>query len=112
MAYFRENETEETKRQPLPVSGKEAADETTEYIESDYDDGFDDPAEEEEEEITPEEKKAIRTKRFRMASGAGNVTAVITGALVILLLLAFLLNMIGFVLNDADRNFTLFQTRF
>jgi hypothetical protein len=112
MAYFRENETEETKRQPLPVSGKEAADETTEYIESDYDDGFDDPAEEEEEEITPEEKKAIRTKRFRMASGAGNVTAVITGTLVILLLLAFLLNMIGFVLNDADRNFTLFQTRF
>ena len=112
MAYFRENETEETKRQPLPISGKEAADETTEYIESDYDDGFDDPAEEEEEEITPEEKKAIRTKRFRMASGAGNVTAVITGTLVILLLLAFLLNMIGFVLNDADRNFTLFQTRF
>ena len=63
-------------------------------------------------ELTPEEKKAIRTKRFRMASGAGNVTAVITGTLVILLLLAFLMNMIGFVLNDADRNFTLFQTRF
>ena len=112
MAYFRENETEETKRQPLPVSRNETADDTPEYIESDYDDGFDDPAEEEEEIISPEEKKAIRTKRFRMASGAGNVTAVITGTLVILLLLAFLLNMIGFVLNDADRNFTLFQTRF
>ena len=112
MAYFRENEAEETKRQPLPVSGEETGDETTDYIESDYDDGFDDPTEEEEEELTPEEKKAIRTKRFRMASGAGNVTAVITGTLVILLLLAFLLNMIGFVLNDADRNFTLFQTRF
>ena len=27
-------------------------------------------------------------------------------------LLALLMNMIGFVLNDADRNFTLFQLRF
>ena len=45
-------------------------------------------------------------------SGAGNITAVIAGTVVILLLLALLMNMIGFVLNDADRNFTLFQTQF
>ena len=42
---------------------------------------------------------------------AGNLFAVITGAVAILLLLALLFNMISFVLNDADRNFTLFQTR-
>lgn len=112
MAYFRENEEEATKRQPLPVSGKDTDTEPEEYIESDYDDGFDDPAEEEIEEISQEEKKAIRVKRFRAASGAGNVTSIIAGTVVILLLLAFLMNMIGFVLNDADRNFTLFQTRF
>ena len=45
-------------------------------------------------------------------SGAGNLTAVITGTVVILVLLALLMNMIGFVINDADRNFTLFQTKF
>ena len=112
MAYFRENEEEATKRQSLPVSGKEQETEPAEYIESDYDDGFDDPPEEEVEELSPEEKKAIRVKRFRAASGAGNATAIIAGTIVILLLLAFLMNMIGFVLNDADRNFTLFQTRF
>jgi hypothetical protein len=37
---------------------------------------------------------------------------VIAGTVVILVLLALLMNMIGFVLNDADRNFTLFQLRF
>ena len=81
-------------------------------MESDYDDGFDDPAEEPEEELSEEEKKAIRKKRFRLMSGAGNLTAVITGTVVILVLLALLMNMIGFVINDADRNFTLFQTKF
>ena len=45
MAYFRENEEEATKRQSLPVSGKEPETEPAEYIESDYDDGFDDPPE-------------------------------------------------------------------
>ncbi len=80
-------------------------------METDYDDGFDDP-EEEAEELSAEEKETVRKKRFRAFSRAGNVTAVIVGTLVILLLLAFLMNMVSFVLNDADRNFTLFQTRF
>ncbi len=110
MAYFRANESEETKRQ-LPVASDEQSDEQEEYIESDYDDGFDDPESEEEEELTDEEIHEIRRHRFHLASGAGNLVAVITGTLVILLLLALLFNMIGFVLNDADRNFTLFQTR-
>jgi hypothetical protein len=45
-------------------------------------------------------------------SGAGNLAAVITGSVVILILLALLMSMVSFVLNDADRNFTLFQMRF
>lgn len=110
MAYFRANESEETKRQ-APVASDEQSAEQEEYIESDYDDGFDDLENEEEEELTDEEIHEIRRHRFRLASGAGNLAAVITGTLVILLLLALLFNMIGFVLNDADRNFTLFQTR-
>ena len=81
-------------------------------MESDYDDGFDDPDEQEETELSKEERNEISKKRFRMLSGAGNLAAVIAGTLLILILLALLMNMIGFVLNDADRNFTLFQLRF
>lgn len=112
MAYFRRNEEmEETRQQPAVRPGEEYG-ETPDYVESDYDDGFDDPAEEPEEEISEEEKQAIRKKRFRLMSGAGNLTAVIAGTAAILILLALLMNMIGFVINDADRNFTLFQTKF
>ena len=112
MAYFRRNEgMEETRQQPAVRPGEEYGD-TPDYVESDYDDGFDDPAEEPDEEISEEEKQAIRKKRFRLMSGAGNLTAVIAGTAAILILLALLMNMIGFVINDADRNFTLFQTKF
>ena len=112
MAYFRKNETEETRRHAPVEAGMESLQESEEYIESDYDDGFDPPPDEEELLLSEEEQKAIRKKRFQMASGAGNLTAIIAGAVVILMLLAFLMNMISFVLNDVNRNFTLFQNRF
>ena len=113
MAYFRTNEMEDTLRRQPAGSAEESGNGThDEYVESDYDDGFDDPAEPEEEELSEEERNVIRRKRFRILSGAGNLTAVIAGTVVILVLLALLMNMIGFVLNDADRNFTLFQLRF
>ena len=112
MAYFRENETDETRRQPTMDPEAEQYDSQEDYYESDYDDGFDDLTDEPEEEpLSEEEKQEIRRNRFRIASGAGNLTAVIAGAVVILILLALLMSMIGFVLNDADRNFTMFQTR-
>ena len=113
MAYFRRNDMEDTLQQP-PVGTTEESGNgmQEEYVESDYDDGFDDPVEPEEEELSEEEQNVIRKRRFRVLSGAGNLTAVITGTVVILVLLALLMNMIGFVLNDADRNFTLFQLRF
>ena len=113
MAYFRRNETEETQQRPVIRSDEERADGLQEeYVESDYDDGFDDPDEQEEAELSKEERNEIHKKRFRMLYGAGNLAAVIAGTLLILILLAMLMNMIGFVLNDADRNFTLFQLRF
>ena len=111
MAYFQENETEDNRRRPLNMPDEDYGADETEYIDSDYDDGFDDPLGE-DEILTEEERKETMQKRFRFASGAGNLTAVITGAVVILVLLGLLLSMIGFVLNDAERNFTLFQNRF
>ena len=113
MAYFRRNETEETLQQPAIRSAEERVDSLQdEYMESYYDDGFDDPDELEEDELSKEERNEIHKKRFLMLSGAGNLAAVIAGTILILILLALLMNMIGFVLNDADRNFTLFQLRF
>ena len=113
MAYFRTNEMEDTLRQSPAGFVEESGNGTQdEYVESDYDDGFDDPDEQEETELSKEERNEISKKRFRMLSGAGNLAAVIAGTLLILILLALLMNMIGFVLNDADRNFTLFQLRF
>ena len=44
--------------------------------------------------------------------GAGNLVAVIGGAVVILVLLSLLFNMIHFVVNDMNRSFSLFQTNF
>ena len=109
MAYFPENRTGEDYRRPQQAPEEDYSGE--EYPEDNYDDGFDDP-EEEEDLLSEEERKETIRKRFRLASGAGNLTAVITGAVVILVLLALLLSMIGFVMNDAERNFTLFQNRF
>ena len=112
MAYFRGNEPGESGKQAFENSGENFSDTETEYVDSDYDDGFDDPDEAEESELSDEELKKIRSNRFRVMSGAGNLAAVIAGTVAILALLALLMSMIGFVLNDADRNFTLFQTRF
>ncbi len=113
MAYFRENELEQTKRQPaLNDAGESGINVQDQYIESDYDDGFDEPYDDAEDSVSEEEQNEIRKQRFRIATGAWNLIAVIGGTIVILLLLAFLLQMVGFVLNDADRNFTMFQTRF
>ena len=112
MAYFRNNEMTETRRNAPVEAGKNSLAESEEYLESDYDDGFEDLTDDENEKLSEKERKDIQKKRFSAASGAGNLTAIIAGAVVILMLLAFLMNMIGFVLNDVDRNFALFQNRF
>ena len=111
MAYFRRNEMEETRQQPSVESRDEYTDDDGEYIESDYDDGFDDDSGE-VETLSEEEINENRRNRFKLLSGISDVAAVIIGTAVILVLLALLMSMIGFVLNDADRNLALFQNRF
>ena len=110
MATFRRNDKNENSRN-IPLTDRADLPEETVFDESEYDDGFDDLNMPEEESVSEEELHEIRGKRFHFASGAGNFAAMIAGAVVILVLLAFLMNMISFVLNDADRNFTLFQNR-
>ena len=82
--------------------------------EEEYDDGFDDlnGNDEPKEEPNPEEKLARKRDRVRLAVGAGNLAAVIGGAVAILVLLTLLFNMVYFVINDMGRSFSLFQTNF
>ncbi len=78
-----------------------------------YDDGFDELASrEEEEELSEEERQEENRRRFRIAAGAGDLAAVLAGVAVILVLAAFLVNMIQFVSSDVAQNFSLWATKF
>lgn len=101
MAYFKSNE-------PYPEDPYEAE----EQEEEEYNDGFDELTDEEYPELTDDEQQEIRKSRFRVALGAGNLVAVIGGALLILLLVTMILSMIYFVINDMSRSFSLFSTNF
>ena len=121
MAYFKHNEPEETRRNSIippeqryrPDAYEQDYDQ--EYVGTDgpnryenssyddgYDDGFDDPDAEgyDEDELTEEEKQERKKNRIQLLFGAGNLMGIIAGTVVILLLLAFLFQMINFVRDD------------
>ena len=114
MAYFKHNEPEETRRnQAIPPEQETGAEYNAQFdpqsqydygyeYDDDYDDGFDDPDEAsyEEEELTEEEKNARKRDRIQLLFGAGDLTGIIIGTVVILLLAAFLVQMITFVRDD------------
>lgn len=97
MAYFKNNE-------PYSEDPFEEEDE--------YDDGFDELTQEDEPELTEEELEERKGNHFRLAVGAGNLVAVIGGAVLILLLLTMIFSMVHYVINDMNRNFSLFSTNF
>lgn len=98
MAYFRNNESIPDRQDP-------------EETQAEYDDGFDEPAEEEEMPELPEEEKAERRRgRMKLVFGAGNLFGVIAGAVLIMILLTLIFSMVHFVIVDMGRNFSLFQS--
>ena len=105
MAYFRNNEPPEEAR-------TEQLYQLDDLEEEEYDDGFDELTAEEEPELTEEELAERSMNRFRLASGAGNLIAVIGGAVLILILTMMIFSMVYFVINDLSRSFSLFQTHF
>ena len=102
MAYFKSNE-------PYPEDSYPAEENENE---EEYDDGFDELNDEAEPELSEDERQEIRKSRLRGAAGAGNLVAVIGGALLILLLLTMIFSMYFFVVNDMGRSFSLFSTNF
>ena len=63
-------------------------------------------------EMTEEEKADIQKKRARMVFEAGNITGIIVGTVLVLLLVTILFSMVYFVRSDITRNFTLFRIQF
>jgi len=103
---------QKTQQPPAPVEENPAY--ARRYFDESYDDGFDDlqSSADEKPELTDEELEEQSRVRVRLALGAGNLFAVISGTVVILVLLTLLLNMINFVVSDMSRSLTLFQTGF
>ena len=112
MAYFKQNETEETRRSGTVPPDDEYT-QAYDYSEGDngnididadeYDDGLDDDSgdmEFPEDELTEEEKEEERKTKMQLIFGVGDLTGIIIGTVVILLLLAFLFQMINFVRDD------------
>ena len=90
---------------------EDAYDEYGEY--DGYDDGLDELSEDrEEEEIPEEERRRINERKFRIAWGAADLVGVLTGVGAILLMVAFLIQMIRFVTTDMTQNFLFLQTKF
>ena len=124
MAYFKHNEPEETRRNDVippdqtvdpdygPEPGQDYFPQYESYVPDEYDgyeaydDGLDEPEEDDpEEDISEEERQEQKKDRIQMLFGAGDLTGIIAGTVVILLLLAFLFQMINFVRDDIHEFF-------
>ena len=115
MPYFQRTDSDEYTRSFDP---RDAREEEEDYSEDDsYDDGFDELTDEEdpvpkEDPLSEEERRLEKRRRFRIAAGIGDLSAILFGTALILALVALLINMIQFVTSDFSQNFSLFQTRF
>ena len=104
MPYFNQNDDIDGS-----VSAHEAPDEQSVYEYDGYDDELQD---EPEPEISDDEIVGRKNNRIRLMFDVGNLTAIITGTILILIMVSLLVSMIHFLVNDINQNFSLLQTRF
>lgn len=62
-------------------------------------------------EDNPEEIKAQRIGRFRVAAGVMDFLSVIAGMAVVLVMIALLISLVNWLLADITQTFSLLQTR-
>ena len=60
----------------------------------------------EEDPLSEEERRLEKRRRFRIAAGIGDLSAILFGTALILVLVALLINMIQFVTSDFSQNFS------
>ncbi len=112
MAYFRQNEPYlKNLRNELEDEEQEEIDpeEDRLFFDSEY---TDEPEEPEEEPLTEEELSRYRKHRIRMMFNAGNMTGILVGCVLILILITLLFSMVNFVWKDFSHSFSLFQIKF
>ena len=78
----------------IPAAGEDPKGDKTLDLSDPDAEGYD------EDELTEEEKQERKKNRIQLLFGAGNLMGIIAGTVVILLLLAFLFQMINFVRDD------------
>ena len=108
MAYFRHNQQETQTYTPVFKRDNNPG---TDMTDVPYDDGFDDYDEPPVPEEDPQEAAARRKERFFLFNGMFDFVAVILGAVVILMLLAFLFSLFNWVSTDISQTFSLWQNK-
>ena len=114
MAYFRQNEPylKNLRNEPEDEEQEEIdPEEDRLFFDSEYTDEPEEP-EEEEEPLTEEELSGYRKHRIRMMFNAGNMTGILVGCVLILILITLLFSMVNFVWKDFSHSFSLFQIKF
>lgn len=107
MAYFKHTQQETQTYTPVFRRDDPSAPDMTDVP---YDDGFDDYS----EPIVPEDPQEVaarRKERFTLFNGVLDFVGVILGAVVILVLLAFLLSLINWVSTGINQTFSLWQNK-
>ncbi len=121
MPYFEQKTQEEYTRQFDSLSGSEVSPEEDAWDDDGFDlpdsaldpdalDDTDDP--EAAAETDPELQRQSRQRKYRIAAGIGDLSAVLIGVAVILALVAFLISMLRFVASDFSQTFSLWQVKF
>lgn len=105
MAYFNNYDEQDLQEDYQPVFQQSV------YDDAEYDDAYDDEPYGEDDYLDEQERREVRQSRWKLLAGAGDVLAVLAGAVVILLLVALLISLITWVQADMSQSFTLWQTK-
>lgn len=109
MAYFNNDYQDEQDEDYQPTFRQPVYDDSIQDDEA-YDEPYDELCE--DDYLDEQERWEARQTRWKVLAGAGDVLAVLAGAVVILLLIALLISLLTWVQADMSQSFTLWQTKF
>lgn len=104
MAYFNNDPQDVQDEDYQPAFQQPVYDDDDQFYEEDYEPYEDDYLDE-------QERREVQQMRWKMLAGAGDVLAVLAGAVVILVLIALLISLLTWVQADMSQSFTLWQTK-
>lgn len=101
MAYFNNDFQDVQDEDYQPAFQQPVYDDDDQFYEEPY----------EEDYLDEQERREVQQMRWKMLAGAGDVLAVLAGAVVILVLIALLISLLTWVQADMSQSFTLWQTK-